>query len=697
MKRQLSQTLLSGALVLVASCWDRPALAAEAAEKQKEEAKEYSNWVDLSVGGYFVNGDAAQLQRRLGVKRGAFGGIESLHQEFELDKKTTLKIDGRGLFDWHDYGISLDLTSEDFGYIRTGYREYRTWFDGTGGFYPGNQRWFTVPSDRLFLDRGVAFFEAGLRKPDLPEITIRYEHHFREGLKDSTSWGDTTLTGLTSGTTTRNIVPTFWDIDEARDVFSGDVKHTFGKTTAGLGVRLELGELDNARQVHRRPGEAQDRYLTHREQVDTDLFNVHAFTETRLRENLLLTLGGAYTTLDSDLSGRRVYGPGYDPIYDPTVRRQPNDRGFIGLGGGSQLNQYVANLNLMWTPIRHLTIVPAFRAEVNDAEGHSSFLEVDFGSTPPLRQADTFALSERSLLDLSESIEARYTGLTNWVFYARGYWLQGDGDQEEVIGRPGAATLDLFRESDFSRFAEKYTVGVNWYPHRRVNTAVQYYRKIREDDFDHNQDSTINTSGNRYPAFLTENDFVTDDVNYRVTWRPLNNLTLISRYDFQLSTVEMRGEGLAKVQSAEVTTHIFSQSATWSPLSWLYLQGSVSYVLDQTDVPSQRQFPTNAIETTQNNHVIASFSTGVALDDKTDLQANYNWYRADNYSGSFVVGLPLGASAEEHGLTATLTRRISSHMRWRCTYGYFKNRDETSGFHNNYEAHLAYTSFQYMW
>ncbi|MBI2925967.1 MAG: hypothetical protein HYY24_09710 [Verrucomicrobia bacterium] len=689
----------SFALAVLAGFTAGSTFAADAADSEKSSSaqpKEYSNWVDLSVGGYFVNGDAAQMQRRLGVRRGAFGGIESLHMEYELAKKTTLKIDGRSLFDLHDYGISLDLTKEDLGYVRAGYREYRTWYDGTGGYYPGNEQWFTVPNDRLFLDRGEIFFEAGLRKPDVPEITIRYEHHFREGQKDSTSWSDTTLTGLTTGTTTRNIVPSFWDIDEERDVFAIDAKHKLGKTGVGLGLRWELGDLNNARQMRRRPGETQDRYLTHREGIDSDIFNVHAFTETRFNDQWLLTSGGSYTALDTDLSGRRTYGSGYD-MYDLTVRRQPNDRGFLNLEGGSQINQYVLNLNLQYTPVTHLSIVPAVRAEWNDVDGFAQFGDVDFGATPPIREVATTSMSERGLLDVAESIEVRYTGLTNWVFYGRGYWLQGDGDQEEQIGKVGAATLDLFRETDFKRTAQKYTFGVNWYPLRRVSMAAQYYRKIRNDDFDHDQDSTLNTSGNRYPAFLTANDFVTDDVNYRITWRPRNNVTLVSRYDFQLSTVEMRGEGLANNQSAEVTTHILSQNATWSPLAWLYLQGSVSYTLDQTDVPGIGVFPTDAVQTSENNYWNASLSTGIALDDKTDLQATYLWYRADNYSSHFVVGLPLGAGAEEHGLTAGLSRRIRDNMRWSCKYGYYKNRDQTSGFNNNYEAHLAYTSFQYLW
>src|SRR5207247_2663193 len=127
-------------------------------------------------------------------------------------------------------------------------------------------------------------------------ITFRYAHLFRDGKKDSTIWGDTGLTGLTT-TPVRGIVPTFWDINEDRDIIQADVKHTIAKTDLGLGVRVELVDTDNLRNIHRRPGEPQDRFVTQHDAFETDLFNVHAYTETRFNEKVLFTTGYSFTTL----------------------------------------------------------------------------------------------------------------------------------------------------------------------------------------------------------------------------------------------------------------------------------------------------------------------------------------------------------------------------------------------------------------
>src|SRR5436305_15351217 len=97
----------------------------------------------------------------------------------------------------------------------------------------------------MHVERGDAWIELGLRAPNWPEITIRYDHEFRFDQKDSTVWGDTNLTGLPpSAISTRNIVPSFRNIDEKRDISSFEVSNAFGNTHVLLGMRYELHTND---------------------------------------------------------------------------------------------------------------------------------------------------------------------------------------------------------------------------------------------------------------------------------------------------------------------------------------------------------------------------------------------------------------------------------------------------------------------
>ncbi|HYT60956.1 MAG TPA: hypothetical protein VEL06_12340 [Haliangiales bacterium] len=672
--------------------------AEKPAEKSDETTSEYSNWVTLGVGSTFIDGDKASFMRRHQIPKGPFGGVEDFHWEEAVGKKGLFQIDGHGIFDNHDYSVRLELSDPDKGYLRAGYTEFRTWYDGSGGFYPQNRQWFSLYNEELHVDRGEAWFEGGLTLPDLPVFTFRYAHEFRKGQKDSTEWGDSTLTVPPPNVgTTRAIVPTFLNIDEKRDIFEGDIKHTLGKTDLGAGVRYEIIDNDNSRNIHRRPNEpTADRYVTQKEGLDEDLFNVHGFSETRFNDKLWLTLGGSFTTLDTDTSGSRIYGTSYDPLFDPVyLRHQANDHGYLNLSGGANMKQYVGNLNLMITPLDNFTIVPAVRIEKQEMDGFADFLDTTFVSAAPLVPAVTnqlYAAASRDFLEVSESLEARYTGVKNWAFYARGEWSQTDGNQNETEN----TTTPLLRDTDWHRLNQKYIGGANWYPLNRMNLGAQYYYKVHSYDYDHNVDSTLNTSGDRYPAFLTDQNFTTHDANFRVTWRPLSNVSTVTRYDFQLSTVDTTGDLLAKVQSAEITSHIISESIGWTPLARLYLQISASYALDSTDTPAANATGTNQVVLNgANDYWNASLMAGYALSEKTDLQGQYFYYRANNYVDNSFYGQPYGAQGEEHGVTASLIHRFSKRVRGTLKYGFFRNRDTTSGGFNNYDAHLVYASMQY--
>jgi hypothetical protein len=92
----------------------------------------------------------------LGLPSGAFGGIDSLHYERDVGKKGIFSLDGRGIFDNDDYAVRLQLADPDKGFIRAGYREFRRWYDGSGGFSPSNRVWLNLYDDEFYLKPGDA-------------------------------------------------------------------------------------------------------------------------------------------------------------------------------------------------------------------------------------------------------------------------------------------------------------------------------------------------------------------------------------------------------------------------------------------------------------------------------------------------------------------------------------------------------------
>src|SRR6185436_17329942 len=250
----------------------------------------YGNWIDLTAGGFFTSDSKGEFQQRQRSRKGAFGGIEDFHYQTSIATNTTLTVDGRALFDNNDYKLRLDVTREKVGYLRVSYDEFRTWSNGDGGFDPPSNKWYPLSKDALALDRGEISFEGGLRLDNVPAVTFKYTHAFRDGEKGSTIWG-TTHPG---GGAARGLSPSFHDIDERRDNFQLDATHRIMKTDLGLGLRYESGNLDNALKINQSPGEPVARKITDRTDISYDLFNAHAFTETWIKTNLFFSSGFSF-------------------------------------------------------------------------------------------------------------------------------------------------------------------------------------------------------------------------------------------------------------------------------------------------------------------------------------------------------------------------------------------------------------------
>ena len=650
----------------------------------------YNNWVELSVGGLLTRGNAAQAQQRSRMNGGAFGGIEDLHIQQNVATNTTLSIDGRALFDLHDYRLRLDLQREEIGYLRFNFESFRTWYNGAGGYYPPAGVQYSLSDDALSLDRGDISFEAGLALKNVPKATFKYTHRYRDGEKSSTIWGPVHPLGTTL---VRGVYPSFYDIDEKLDIFQLDLTHRIKATDLGLGFRYEMGDLNDALKTTSWQGEPVERKVTDQQGTSSDLFTVHAFSETWIKKNLFFSAEFLFDNFDNSFSGSRIYGDDFDVGYVPNSL---SGLGYYDLSGSSHRQDYVLNLNLMTIPLKNLSIVPSLRAQKADWDADSGGVGTLGTSVGPFNST-----SDRETLDVRERIDLRYKGVTNWVFYGGGEWTQGDGNLQENGGLSqvsGIGVAPIQRDTDDTRFFQKYSLGARWYPTRRLSLDFGGYYKLNDYDYDHRLDSTVNdsTSGNGYPAFLVMQAFETYDGNVRLTFKPVRNVSLVSRYEYQLSTVHTTPDpvsGLSQVESSDITSHIFAQNISWVPWSRLSLQLGFNYVVSETKTPASDY--TQAILNSQNNYWTLNFSSGLVLDDKTDLNVGYFFYRADDYENNSSAGLPLGAGAEEQSVTAALTRRLTQRLRLNLRYGYCHYTDWASGGNNDYDAHVVYSSLQY--
>jgi hypothetical protein len=673
----------------------------------EEQPEEYKNWIELGIGGIITDGDTAQFEQAHHLPGDqAYGGIQDMHYEQNIGKNATLTVDGHALWDINDYDIKVELAQPKLGYIRFGFTEFRTWYDGNGGFLPPKGgTWFPPLYPEMHIDRGEAWVELGLRVPDWPEITIHYSHEFRDGQKDSTSWGDTNLTGLAIGST-KKIVPSFRDIDEKRDIFSLDISKSFGNTDVLLGMRYEhIDDQDDFKNIRGAgqlppvvPPPGQQRFVTQHNNDDTDLFSGHVITETRLTDSVWFTAGYSYTTMENDISGSRLFGTHFDSAFgEPVPTLGQRDHAFIDLSGMAEIKYHVFDANWYWTPTKDLVLLSGFRYTHERQDTDSTFLALEpVANVPPPGfhyGTPTPASGERnSDYDrFAERLEMRYTGIKDWLFYVEGEWDAEYGHVFEFQTDEG----DLV-DKNTNFLGQKYTIGATWYPSTRVSVAGQYYHKIANYDNDY-----IKGAGQR----LIGQDWDTDDLNIRITFRPkmpakLGVLTMVTRYDFLHTNIDgqwaLDTSPLQEQQTGEIKRHMITESITWNPLARLYLQADASVVLNETDTPASQitlsPFTGPTVTNFRNDYWTVSTGAGYLIDEKTDLQFSYSFYRANDYFNNAPAAVPYGMGATEHIVGATISRQLTKRVRLSLSYRYCNYTEETSGGHNNFAAHSIFSS-----
>ncbi|MBL9194591.1 MAG: hypothetical protein JNJ82_19710 [Opitutaceae bacterium] len=687
--------------VRVASLTSLLALPLALCAAPKEKAPTYENYIDFSLGSALQSGDRAGFQKDMQVKKTGFGGIDDLFFTTSLNDTTTLKLRSHVIGGNNDFLLDLQIDKEDLGYLKFGYKEYRVFYDGTGGYWPTNGFSSTTYNEELAVDRGNLWLELGYTPEDAVNFVFRYDLFTREGTKDSLSWGDTGL--AISSAATRNILPSFWRIDEKRQQIVATLSKHGKQHLWNLGVRSDTGDYTNGRYERRRIGEPQDRKITHKEGQDYDLFQMRGSYENRISDQLWITTAVARTTIDTVLSGSRIYGQTFDPVYDPAyLNRQQRDEGFFDLHGESEMKQTIATLSALYRPSETVSIIPAARFEKIDWSNRLEFEETNIGAGPAFGAIldEVEADSNKEWKDSAQSIEVRYIGLKNWTLNAKIDYSRSDGDLEELrVLEPGTAlqVISIDRETRFDRSIQKYQATANWYAKPGTTLAFQYYFKARQNDYRNGRDNTISTA-DRYPAYVSNQDFETNDLNVRLSTRLASNLRSVTRYDYQNTTIRTQDIGLAFGESAELTSHILSQSVSWNPQPRWYVQGTMNVVFDTLRTPAVlvTGAGANLVKNSDANYVNVSLSSGYALDDASDLYVDYNFYEArKSYVNNADVSVPFGSEGTSHMLSATWVRKLDARTQLTLKYAYADKNDVPYGVLSDYEAHMIYGKIQY--
>jgi hypothetical protein len=295
---------------------------------------------------------------------------------------------------------------------------------------------------------------------------------------------------------------------------------------------------------------------------------------------------------------------------------------------------------------------------------------------------------------VEESVALRYTTIPYTVLFGETRLQQQSiGQYQEEVGGPTPFLRDVDATSDLMDFR----TGFNTSPWRWISLNAHYRHYEKESDYNHAIDSMVG-----YPAFILWRDVQTDEVQTKLAWRPCAWLKTSINYQYETTRYQTATDpagqlvnGVPSISpggslvAASYDAHRYSVNAMLTGWRRLYLAGTFSYQdtrLAAFDNSSPAIVP-------YDGDVYSTLATATyALNDKTDLHANYSFSWADYAQDNFTAGLPVGVRYQQHALTLGLARRVSTNISAKLQYGFYYYDEPSSGGANNYVAHSVFAT-----
>ncbi|MCU0792081.1 MAG: hypothetical protein MUE42_04370 [Opitutaceae bacterium] len=676
---------------LTAALLALPGTGLFAAATNSDAFPRFDSYVKVAGSAADITGDTSAFQARSGQAEPGSGGIEALHYGWGLPKDVELTMEGRALGGAQDYLLSFQLAKEEVGSVTVGYETFRTFYNGVGGFFPNNSVWLPLDDQELFVDRGKFWAEAKIARPDKPEFTLRYANSTRDGRKDSTSWGTTTVTGVTPTTsTTRNLNASYLDLDERHQSLEGVMKHTVGNTTYRLSLLGDWVDNLDSKHMQQMPLAATPATRSTITQIDgaeTKTLGVMTNTSTELNDTVTVNTGLRYQKVAHDFTGERrlVSGAGVTTY------------NYFDLAGQSDAKIYNGNIGVDLTPTADWLISPCLRMERRRTETDATFRT----GTPatPTPQIEYSSNEEDSL---TPTLDARYTGVRNLALYASAAQRLTKGEKDYVTSfNPNTppAVIPLYA-SDFENDRDSYKVGANWRQSGMLTLRGEVFYK----------EQGYTSLGTLPTGAPTHYELGSEFTGYStsVILRPHQTLTSTTRYTYQegqrmvthfkTTPPQPARTTLLEVDAMDAVVHRIGETIDWTPVQQFYAQASVDFVFDtmSTAYPKAGLPANNVLRDSENDYFTGSLLFGFVLTKRDDVQVQFTYYRADNGNLELATDtVPYGVSEEESVVTVGLTHKFTDNLMGSIKLGYADFNSDTTGGRTDFRGPLGYVSLTY--
>ena len=714
----------------------------------------YDSYIKISGQGASITGDKAAFRDRMRQPENGSYGIEDLRYIKDLSKETNLTIDGRALSGAEDYLAQIRLTKNEVGSFEVGYKTFRTYYDGVGGFFPLNKEWMLLNKESLHTDRAKFWAQATINLPNQPVFTLRYTNELRDGKKDSTMWGSSDLTGLPFNlvpnpiTPNRKIVPSYIQLNERHQTLEATVKHTIGKVTAQLNFVGDKANNLDSRFVTLFPGEVVPWSIASlsntvpqtstngispqaaakaaapatswnnqvlQQQSDGNVNNTRAVTgkvDVAVSDKLSIHASGSAQLVHNAVTGDR---PLVTTTDTPSGLVTVSTATFSGLHGNSRIEVYTGNITVNYDVTKDFTAELAFRSENEKIHGKSYYNVLAASGTPATTVASTprYDWSKVSQHSTTPALELRYTGIKNISLYGTISKRDLSGEEHDTSSyNTNTAAGGTLANNDISENHVNWTVGAVWKACSAVELRAEAYDK------DHQYGSTgIGLNVGDY--YLLDSRF--KGVKLTGILKPLPGLTFTTRFVHQNGDMSVTGYlptypsfdscnakntnlgetidwALNKAVYVQVSGNlVYNSIGTIYPRAGITNQVFTTYTTSKATVLTANAYDTNRVlQNSNNNYATANFIVGFVAGPHTDIQAQYTFYRANNGDAALaVMTQPYGAAERSSMGTVGVKHKLTDKLVLNAKVGYVDSKNDTTGGFTNFHGPLAYVSLDY--
>jgi len=704
--------------------------ATPAADAVKVEGE---NIIKVSAQATDFSGHRAASQARTQVFRNLSGGIEELAVGHEIDRTTTLQVDGRALPGSEDYLAQFRLTRAEVGSLEMGYKRFRTFYDGAGGFFPLNNAWLPIHPRALFVDRGRFFATATIAPPKRPVFTFRYTNETRGGRKDSTIWGDTDFTGvpiyslssLNPVSANRKIIPAYLQLSERHENWEASLRHSLGTTRVFFSVGGGRINNLNTRSIDRYPGELKpfpsipsspavlvppglannENKGSDQQGVKQDRLTFTGRIERPLNDRVKLFAEASRFRTEGETTGSRlIFAKLQTPagvrneigLFTPAGRPPYSYNG----AGTTESTTVTGVAGLEATPARDLKVHVALKGEDYSSRGaftadyvSTMVVQATGATTPvPLTAQNESTIGEKVWVP---EVEFRYSGVRNCTVYGTWDYRSSPGDEYVRYGGittssagPVVLSSPVIADTRVKERHHNATLGANWNVTRLATLRAEVFTK------DHDNRFTGAAAGAGDYYYL---DFDVYGTRLTAELKPTPGLSFKTRYVHQRGKAAIASDGYVEGDSNDSRRHSIGETVDWNPGKSVYVQLNVNVVYDRTSTayPRAGGSANDVLRNADNNYWNGSLVTGFAVDPATDAQIMATWYKADNYHREIVASDPLGAGCRDYAVQAGLKHKFAPRVVGHAKLGYVDSRNDTTGGNTNFRGPVGYLAIEY--